>query len=104
MRHVSGPSTSVGGEAAAGEHEPRRAPEDAGVEGGAAVLDVPDVELDPLLPGNAGTALHLGPPGDPGQDLVAAALARGVVEDLGGDRGTGADDRHLAAQHVDQVR
>ena len=74
------------------------------VEGGAAVVDVLDVELDPLLPGDAGAALDLGPAGDPGQDLVAAALARGVVVDLGGDGRARADDRHLAAQDVDQVR
>ena len=77
--------------------------EDAGVEGGRAVVDVPDVELDPLLPGDAGAALDLGPAGDPGPDLVAAVLARRVVVDLGGDRRARADDRHLAAQDVDQV-
>ena len=69
----------------------------------AAVVDVPDVELDPLLPGDAGAALDLGPAGDPRADLVAAALARRVVVDLGRDRRARADDRHLAAQDVDQV-
>src|SRR5258707_8567458 len=67
------------------------------------MVDVPDVELDPLLPGDAGAALDLGPAGDPGQHLVAAALARGVVADLGGDGRARADDRHLATEDVDQV-
>ena len=39
----------------------------------------------------------------PGQHLVAAFLVRGVVVDLGLDRRAGADDRHLAAEDVDQV-
>ena len=40
----------------------------------------------------------------PGLDLEPAALARGVVVDLVLDRRPRADDRHLAAQDVDQVR
>ena len=70
---------------------------------GAAAVDVLDVELDPLLPGDPGAALDLGPAGDPRAHLVAAVLARRVVLDLGGDRRARADDRHLAAQDVDQV-
>src|SRR5262249_14289587 len=95
---------SVGSEALAAEDELDGAGEDAGVEAGRAVLDVPDVELDPRLPGDPGAALDLGPAGDPGADLVAPPLPRRVVVDLGRDRRARADDRHLAAQDVDQVR
>ena len=35
---------------------------------------------------------------------VAAALAIGVLRDLHGDRGPGPDDRHVAADDVDEVR
>ena len=65
------------------------------------MVDVPDVELDPLLPGDAGAALDLRPAGDPGANLVTAVLVRGEVGDLGGDGRAGTDDRHLAAKDVD---
>ena len=41
--------------------------EDAQVEAEAAAIDVLDVELDPLLPGDPGAALDLGPAGQPGR-------------------------------------
>ena len=59
-----------------------------------AAVDVLDVELDPLLPGDARPALDLGPAGDPRADLVAAALAGGVVVDLSRDRRPRPDYRH----------
>src|SRR5262249_2379765 len=93
----------VRGEAVAGDEEPEGPEQDAGVEQRAAVVDVVDVELDPLLPGDAGAALDLGPAGDARADLVAAALVRRVIDHLGRDRRAGADDRHLAAQDVEQV-
>ena len=71
--------------------------------GGAAAFDVLDVELDPLLPGDPGPALDLGPTGDPGAHLVAAVLDRRVLGDLRRDRRPRPDDRHLAAQDVDEV-
>src|ERR1700688_2762995 len=40
--------------------------EDAQVEQRRAVLDVPDIELDALVPWERRTAVHLGPAGDPG--------------------------------------
>src|SRR6476469_1251944 len=46
----------IGGEPLAGEDEPGGAGEDPEVERGGAVVDVPDVELDPLLPGDARAA------------------------------------------------
>src|SRR5947207_1361372 len=54
-------STLVGSEAVAGDEKPESFEQDAGVQSGAAVVDVPDVQLDPLLPGDAGAALNLGP-------------------------------------------
>jgi hypothetical protein len=67
------------------------------------VLDVPEVELDALVPGQRRTPVDLGPAGDPRLDRQAPALALGVLLDLDGHRGTRADDRHVAAQHVDEV-
>ena len=68
------------------------------------VLDVPEVELDALVPRQRGAAVDLRPAGDPGLDREAAALARRVLLDLHRHRRPRADDRHLAAQHVDEVR
>src|SRR3954470_10457079 len=46
--------TLVRREAVAGRQQPEGAGEDAGVEGGASMVHVPDVQLYPLLPGDAG--------------------------------------------------
>ena len=64
-----------------------RAREDAGIERERAVLDVVDVELDPLRPRQRRPAVDLRPAGDARLDLEAPALALGVVHDLLGDRG-----------------
>ena len=76
---------SVGREAVTGDQQPDGLGEDAGVEGGAAAFDVIDIELDPLLPGNAGASLHLGPAGDAGADLVAAMRRKHGLGDASPD-------------------
>ncbi len=86
-----------------GEHA-RRARQDPDVEPQRAVLDVPDVELDPLRPRQRGAAVDLGPARDAGLHVEPAALALGVTVDLLLDRRARAHDRELSAQHVDQVR
>src|SRR5215510_1771611 len=67
------------------------------------MLDVPDVQLDALLPGNPGSAVNLGPPGHARAKVQAAALARRVELDLCGQSRPGSDDPHLAAQDVEEV-
>ena len=47
---------------------PNGARQDPRIEPQRAVLDVPEVELDPLAPGQRGAAVDLRPPGDPGLD------------------------------------
>ncbi len=79
------------------------AQQDAQVERERAVLDVPDVELDPLGPRERGAAVDLRPARQPGLDLEPAALALGVALDLVGERRARADEAHLAAQHVPQL-
>ena len=86
------------------EHLAERPLQDPQVERQRAVLDVPEVELDPLRPRQRGAAVDLGPAGDPGLDREAAALALGVLVDLGLDRRARPDDRHVAAQDVPEVR
>ena len=93
-RHVPGAS----------QQGARCAGEDLQVEAQRAMLDVPDVQLDPLLPRDPGAAVDLGPPGDAGAQVQAAQLARRVELDLGGQRRPRADDPHVAAKHVEEVR
>ena len=69
-----------------------------------AVLDVPEVELDPLGPRQRRAAVDLRPAGDPRLDREPAALALGVLLHLHRHGRPRPDDRHLAAQHVPQVR
>ena len=56
------------------------------------------------LHGSDARPLTCAQPVMPGLDLQPAALALGVLVDLHLDRRARADDRHLAAQDVDQVR
>src|SRR5215207_3219919 len=69
-------------EPVAAEHHPHRPPEDPQIERQRRVLDVPEVELDPLAPGQRRTALDLRPAGQAGQHVEPAALALGVAVDL----------------------
>ena len=69
-----------------------------------AMLDVPEVELDPLGPRQRRPAVDLGPAGDPRLDVKPATLALGVLLDLHRQCRPRADDRHLAAHDVPEVR
>src|SRR2546421_4963867 len=88
----------------AGEERLRRAGEDLQVDPGGAVVDVPDVELDPLVPGQLRAAVDLSPAGETRLDLEPPALAGRVALDLVGEGRAWADEAHLAAQHVPELR
>src|SRR5579859_3002280 len=88
----------------AGRHHPDRPCDDPQVERERMVLDVPEVELYPLVPWQRSATVDLSPAGQPGLDRQAAALALGVLLHLDGERRPRADDRHLAPQDVPQVR
>jgi hypothetical protein len=68
------------------------------------VIDVLHIEVHPLLEGDLAPAAHLPHAGDPRAHREAAALPRLVLRDLARDRRPRADDGHLAAQHVDELR
>src|SRR4029079_9088493 len=88
----------------AAEEGEGRTREDPQVDERRAVLDVPDVELDPLRPGERGPAVHLGPPGDARLHVEPVPLALVVLLDLIAERGTRADHAHLAAHDVPELR
>src|SRR5262245_57782440 len=87
-----------------GEEGERCAQEDLHVDARGAVLDVPDVQLDPLGPRQAGAAVDLRPPGEARLDGEPEALARGVLLDLVAERRPRADEAHVATQDVPELR
>src|SRR5215831_14093790 len=80
----------------AAEERARRAEKDLQVTARRAVLDVPEVELDPLGPREAGAALDLRPAGDARPDVEPVALPLVVLLDLVAQRRPRPDDRHVA--------
>src|SRR5204862_6483630 len=66
-------------QAVAAEDHAHGEQEDAQVQAPGAVLDVPEVELDALVPRQLGAAVDLGPARDAGLDRQALALALGVA-------------------------
>src|SRR5438128_96008 len=76
-------------EARPAEDHRGRAQEDLQVERERAVLDVVEVELDPLRPRQRSAPVDLGPARDPGLDRQAPTLARRVLGDLRGSVGRG---------------
>src|SRR5436190_20839537 len=73
-------------EAVPDEHHPRGPQQDLEVQAPAAVLNVPEVELDAVGPRQRGAAVDLRPAGEARLDRQAPALALGVLRDLNGDR------------------
>src|SRR3990172_4178020 len=86
------------------EERERRPQQDLRVHEPGAVLHVPDVELDPLLPGKRGAPVDLGPAGQAGLDLEALALPLRVALDLIGEGRPRPDEAHVAAQDVPDLR
>jgi len=56
-----------------------------------AVIDVPDVEREPLLPAQGVAPVDLGPPGYAGAELMTPALLRTVVGEVFGQQRARAD-------------
>src|ERR687887_2433174 len=86
------------------EERLRRAREDLQVDPGGAVVDVPAVELDPVLPRQLRATVDLRPARQARLDLEPAALSRRVALDLVGKRRARADQAHLPAQDVPELR
>src|SRR3954454_24395589 len=69
-----------------------------------AVLDVPDVQLDAFVPRQSRASVNLSPAGDAGLDVEASPLSRRVLLDLVRERGARADEAHVAADDIPQLR
>lgn len=68
------------------------------------MIDVPDVQLDPLRPGQSVASLDLRVARHTGSDLEPPSLGRVIVHDLLGQRRAGPDEAHVAGEHVPQLR
>src|SRR5439155_21293584 len=66
--------------------------------------DVPHVELDALVPRQLRAPVHLRPARKARLDLEAAALARRVLVDLVAEGRARADQAHVAADDVPELR
>ena len=89
------------------QHEPRRLGDDLEVEPQRAVGDVLEVVRELLGPRHLARQAQLGEAGDPGRHdqalPVGGDLRRELLEEQRPDRAR-ADDAHLAAQHVPELR
>src|SRR5947208_8420316 len=68
------------------------------------MLDIPDVELDALVPGQASPAVDLRPARDSRLDVEPTPLARCVALHLIRQRRTGADQAHVPPRDVPELR
>src|SRR4051812_28555677 len=87
----------------AAEEGPRRPREDPQVEARRAVLDVPDVQLDPIRPRQLGPAVDLRPAGDAGPYVQTVPLVVVVLLDLVAQRRPRADHAHLPTDDVPEL-
>ena len=103
-RHCRGPPAALRTAVGAAEQRQRRPPQDLQVEQRRAVLDVPDVELDPVCPRQRRAAVNLRPAGQARPDVEPLALPLGVRVDLVAQRRPRPDQAHLAADDVPELR
>src|SRR5690606_8607008 len=68
------------------------------------VVDIPDVVFEFFCPADGVSAVHLGPAGDAWSHVMAARLFGRVEGDVFHEQGAWSHERHVAAQHVDQLR
>ena len=78
--------------------------QDPQVEDGTTVVDVPDVEREPLVPRRRVAPVHLCPAGDARPNLQAAGLPVAVAGEVLHRQRPRADEAHLAGHHVDERR
>src|SRR3954451_20600571 len=88
----------------AAEERERRAQEDPQIEQRRSVVDVPDVELDPLGPGQSRSSVDVRPPGHARLPVEPPPLVLRVLLDLVAKRRPWPDHAHVAAEDVPELR
>src|SRR5262245_29626724 len=86
------------------QYAQQRERDDPEVQPERAVVDVPDVEPESVLPGLVVAPVDLCPAGDPGANLVAARLLGRVQGQILDEQRPRADDAHVPAHDVPQLR
>ena len=79
-----------------------RADHDAKVEAWRAVVDVPDIHVELLVPRQRVAPVGLCPPGDAGEDVVAAGMLQRVAGQIVHRQRPWAHQAHVAPQDVDE--
>ena len=92
------------GDPAPAQDDERCLQQNAEVEGSRAMFDVPGIECEFLVPGECVATPHLDQAGQARLDLQAPRLRRRILGRVGDGQGTGADEVHLAPDHVPQFR
>ena len=95
---------TFGADASAFQNLDNRKEEDLDIEPDAPVVYLPDVELELLFPTEAVAAADLRPAGDAGLDFVPPGLLGGVAVEVFHEERPRADEAHLPAQDVDELR
>ena len=78
--------------------------EDFEVEPQGCVFDVPRIEFEFFVPGEAVSAVDLRPSGDAGHDPLAAFLIVIIAIEVLHEEGAGADEAHVAFENVEERR
>ncbi len=91
-------------DAFAREEFPDRQDDDLEVQPQRAVIDVPHVQREFLLPGERVAPVDLRPTGDPGPHLVTAGLLRRVAGQVLHQQRARADQAHVTFEHVEKLR
>jgi hypothetical protein len=64
------------------------------------MVNVPDIQIESLIPRKCVSTIYLRPAGQAGQDFVTAKLVRGIPVPIIRVKRPGADQAHLAAQNI----
>src|SRR5262249_27690890 len=88
----------------AGEDRAYRPAHDRQVEHCAPVVDVPDVERQPIVPRERVAAAHLDEASDARTHLVPASLIRRIAWKILRQEGPRTDQRHFASEHIQKLR
>jgi len=84
------------------EHGSQGPDKKAEIETHRCMLDVPDVEVEPLGPTEGVASRDLGEAGDAGSNAVASPVSVGIERKVLHEQRARSDETHLAAQHVEQ--
>ena len=90
-------------DAVAAQHLRDRHPENLEVKPDAAIINVPNVQLELLFPGKAVASVHLHPARDTRYHLMPTSLERRISGQVFGKQRPRADETHIAPEYVPEL-